>query len=338
MDATVATEDRRELADRIARFIEAVDPGATEVVITDVHRSEIGYSRENWTFDAAWSADGHRMHRPLIMRRDPTGSVLATDRNVEYALLKALEPTPVPSPVARWLDGDGSWFERPSLVMDRIDGECQMFAIEGPEPLDVRLRLASDCLQLLVDVHQLDWRALGLAPLLARGDAGGAAVEAAFWISEMEREQMSEDGRTRELANWLVETAPAPAKQVLVHGDFKPGNMLLRDGRIAGLLDWETAHIGDPVEDLGWITNPLRRREHQIPGHWETTQIVDRYQELTGIDVDRRSLRYWNVLANFKLVVIVLTGMRSFAENRSDRPFDFPTPLVDLAFQLVEGD
>lgn len=338
VDSTVTAEDGRALAVRIAEFIQAVDPDASDPVVTGVRRSDVGYSRENWTFDAEWSAAGCQIRRPLIMRRDPTGSVLATDRNTEYALLKALEPTAIPSPVARWLDGNGSWFGRPSLIMDRIDGDCQMFAIEGPGRLEDRLGLAADCLQLLADVHQLDWQGLGLAPVLDAGRPGGAAREAAYWIAEMEREQMADDPRLRELAGWLTDQAPDPAAQVLVHGDFKPGNMLLRNGAIVALLDWETAHVGDPVEDLGWITNPLRRREHQIPGHWETAQIVDRYQQLTGSQVDRWALRYWNVLANFKLAVIVLTGMRSYAEKRSDRPFDFPTPLVDLAFQLIEGD
>lgn len=336
---TTVTEETRALAARIADFIGQMEPGRPAPAVTGLRRSDIGYSRENWMFEAEWSSGGRRTGQPLIMRRDPTGSVLATDRNTEFAVLKALGPTAIPSPTARWLDGDGSWFGRPSLIMDRVDGECQMFAIEGPGSLDDRLRLAGDCLELLAAVHLLDWRAAGLGPILGGGGGGaaGAAKEVAHWISEMEREQMAEDGRLRQLARWLTEQAPPPTAQVLVHGDFKPGNMLLCDGRIVALLDWETAHIGDPIEDLGWITNPLRRREHQIPGHWETDRIVGRYEELTGWAVDRRALRFWNVLANFKLAVIVLTGMRSFAENRSDRPFDFPTPLVDLAFQLIKG-
>jgi aminoglycoside phosphotransferase (APT) family kinase protein len=335
---TVAvTDDSRALAQRLAEFIRAAEPDAAEPVIEGLRRSAIGYSRENWIFDATWRAGEQVFRRPLIMRRDPAGSVLATDRNVEYELLKALEPTAIPSPVARWLDRDGSWFGRPTLVMDRIGGECEMFAIEGPRPLEDRLRLAGDCVDLLAQVHQLDWQHLGLGPVLGDNGSGGAAREVAYWTAEMQREQMAPDPRLDELAAWLSEHAPAPTGQVLVHGDFKPGNMLLRDGRIAALLDWETAHIGDPAEDLGWITNPLRYREHQIANEWETAQILERYEQLTGNDLDRSSVRYWNVLANFKLSVIVLTGMRSYAEKRSDRPFDFPTPLIDLAFQLIEG-
>ena len=326
-----------DVVGRLAPFIAAMEPDASEISISDVERSGIGYSRENWTFDAQWRrGDSIEEHR-LIMRRDPTGSVLRTDRQTEYSLLKVLEATTIPSPRALWLDAEGKWFDRPSLVMDRIDGECQMFVIEGPDPVSQRLRLAHDCLMLLTSVHGLDWPALGLGPILGFNGNGGATVEVDKWTAEMRDQQMEEDDRLDRLAAWLHDAAPQPQIQVLVHGDFKPGNMLLRDGKIVGLLDWETAHIGDPIEDLGWITNPLRRREHQIQGVWEATQIADRYQEITGLNVDPDELRYWNVFANFKLAVIVLTGMRSYAEGRSDVPYDFPVQLLDLAFQLIEG-
>jgi aminoglycoside phosphotransferase (APT) family kinase protein len=330
-------ETSDDVARQVSEFIVSVEPGATDVRVSGLQRSDIGYSRENWTFDAEWQHNGIRQVSRLIMRRDPTGSVLVTDRRVEFAVLRALDSTSVPSPRARWLDADGKWFGRPTLVMDRIEGECRMFAIEGPDPLEQRLQLAHDCLGLLSVVHGLDWSALGLGQVLGASGHGGASVEVERWTAEMQTQQLEEDRRLTELAAWLSESAPKPQTQVLVHGDFKPGNMLLYEGRIVGLLDWETAHIGDPIEDLGWITNPLRHREHQIPGIWESAQIVDRYQELTGWTVDAEELRYWNVFANFKLSVIVLTGIRSHAEGRSNRPYDFPTPLIDLSFHLIEG-
>ena len=326
------------LTRRLEEFIRAHEQEASRVEVSGLRRADVGYSRENWTFDARWSAGGQEGGAALIMRRDPEGSVLVTDRRVEYALLRALEGTDLPAPRARWLDGDGTWFGRPSLVMDRIEGECRMFAIEGPDPLEDRLRLAHDCLELLAAVHRVDWRSAGLGALLPGGDRPGAATEVAHWERELRAHQMEDEPRLDEVVTWLRANAPEPQAAVLVHGDFKPGNMLLREGAIVALLDWETAHIGDPVEDVGWITNPLRHREHQIPGRWEREQIVARYEELTGFTVGGEQLRFWNVLANFKLVVIVLTGIRSHAEGRSDRSFGPPTALVDLARRLAGLD
>lgn len=329
--------DDNGLPDRLAAFISTMEPDVSGVAVDGVERSGIGFSRENWIFNAEWDEGSDRSTHPLIMRRDPAGSVLTTDRRAEFALLKALEATEIPAPRARWIDPDGRWFERPSLFMDRIEGECQMFAIEGPNPLEERLRLGGDCLELLSRIHRLDWLATGAGAAVGFVGTGGALREIEHWEREMRDQEMEVDSRREELLSWLSANAPEPQTMVLVHGDFKPGNMLLRDGRIVALLDWETAHIGDPVEDLGWITNPLRRREHQIPIRWEEGQMIERYEGLTGWSVDPSALRFWKVMANFKLAVIVLTGIRSYTEGRSNRSFNQPTTLVDLALALAQG-
>ena len=65
--------------------------------------------------------------------------------------------------------------------------------------------------------------------------------------------------------------------------------------KMRAILDWEMAHLGDPLEDLGWVTNPMRRTEHQIPGAWETEQMLDYYAASTGRDVSRARVRWWRV-------------------------------------------
>ncbi len=88
------------------------------------------------------------------------------------------------------------------------------------------------------------------------------------------------------------------------------------------VLDWETAHLGDPLEDVGWVTNPLRQGEHRIPEHWEPADLVARWSERTGLAADPAAVRWWNVLANVKLSVIVLTG-HARLRRRAPRP-DLP--------------
>jgi aminoglycoside phosphotransferase (APT) family kinase protein len=105
-----------------------------------------------------------------------------------------------------------------------------------------------------------------------------------------------------------------------VHGDYRPANALVSDGRITVLLDWEFAHLGDPLEDVGWYCTPLYRREHFIPGVWEEDDFLRRYSGRTGTDVDRAALRFWQVLAMYKLSALALTGIRIFVEGQTDRP------------------
>ena len=105
------------------------------------------------------------------------------------------------------------------------------------------------------------------------------------------------------------------------------------------MLDWETAHLGDPLEDLGWITNPVRSKEHQIAGRWERADIVAAYCAATGISVDEEELTWWNVFSCWKLAVIVLTGAHAFVSGTFDRVYQSPTWLVRAMLRMtVSGE
>ena len=336
---------------RLRAFLADQLPDADGLEIADLRRTSSGFSRENWPFDATWrqaGPDGRRVERAeLIMRRDPVGSVLVTDRREEFAVLRALEASPVPAPRARWIDADGSFLERPAVVMDRVAGVCDWFVVNGDRPLEIRRAFARRALELLASIHAVDWRASGLGSVLGEPPPGTGPAEAAIdhWETELRRQQLEPFPELEVVLGWLRANEPAAQTVALVHGDFKPGNMLLADSgvdtrgdeavEIVAMLDWETAHLGDPLEDIGWITNPLRHREHQIPGEWEREQIMRAYAEITGLRVPDADVRFWNVLANFKLAVIVLTGARSFVEGRGDRVFAAPNSLVSLMFDLI---
>jgi aminoglycoside phosphotransferase (APT) family kinase protein len=329
---------------RLRAFLAAELDGADELAVTDLRRTSSGFSRENWPFDASWRTGGGVERAELIMRRDPVGSVLVTDRREEFAVLRALETSPVPAPRARFIDADGTFLERPAVVMERVAGDCDWFVVNGERPLAVRREFARRALALLAAIHAVDWRAAGLGPVLGVPPSGTGAASAAVdhWEMELRRQQLEPFPELELVLGWLRANEPVAQTTALVHGDFKPGNMLIRSGpdaddavEIVAMLDWETAHLGDPLEDIGWITNPLRHREHQIPGEWERADIMRAYEELTGLRVSDADIRFWNVLANFKLAVIVITGVRSFVEGRGDRIFAAPNSLVALMFDLI---
>jgi aminoglycoside phosphotransferase (APT) family kinase protein len=325
-----------EVAARLGRFVEAQLPGARDLRIEGLTRTSAGFSRENWVFDASWTAaDGTHVGESLIMRRDPVGSVLETDRRQEFAVLQALESTAVPAPRVRWLDADGEYLGRPSVVMVREDGICDWFVLSGDRSLDDRVAIAHRFCDLLASIHLVDWRSIGLARVF--DDPGPAAPDAAVdhWESELRRHQVEPHPELDVVLEWLRAHAPRAQATVLVHGDFKPGNALLRGDQIHVMLDWETAHLGDPVEDLGWITNPVRAREHQIPGAWERDAIVERWSKATGFTVDSAELLWWNVLANYKLSVITLTGVGAFVDGRFDRIHQAPLGLARVMFDMI---
>lgn len=311
---------------RLRRFFAAHLPG-TDSDIVDLAKTSSGRSRQNWAFDLVWN-DGQRSGRdPLILRRDPPGGLVESDRGREFDLLRELAPTDLPVPAARWLDVEGSWFGRPSLIMSREPGSCDYYLLTATRPLDERIKLAHAMCDLLARVHRVDWRTTGLAGVLEDPGPEAARVQLDEWAMVLDRDRLEPQPEIELAARWLSEHAPRSQATVLVHSDFKPGNVLIENGQVVALLDWELAHLGDPLEDLGWVTQPLRHREHMIPGVWEDDQIVARYQELTGFDVDPQALRWWNLFATYRTAVMQVTGLRSFIEGRSDDAYR-PTAKV----------
>ncbi len=318
-----------------ALIIDAI-PSAREIAFIGLTRAAGGLSRENWSLDAQWvDADGAHV-RQLMLMRDAAGTLLATVRAREFAVLKALEASGVPAPKAHWVDPDGQHLGAPAIVMDRVPGTCDYLVLNGERPLAVRLDLAHAFIDLMARIHAVDWSGCGLGAVLDAPAGDPSRVELAHWEAEYRRVQLEPHPELDYVLAWMHRRAPVAEAIVLVHGDFKPGNALIAGEQISAKLDWETAHLGDPLEDLGWVTNPVRKREHQIAGAWEREQIVAAYRAHTGRQVDESALRWWNVFSCWKLAVIQLTAVNEFVAGRYDRVFQTPSWLYRPMFKLME--
>lgn len=317
---------RHDMLHQLEAFFEVELPGATPR-ISNLVATSMGRSRQNWAFDLTWQEDGQERRDRLILRSDPAGGLVDTDRVKEFEVLQALEQTDVPAPVARWLDAEGKWFGSPSLIMRREPGACDYFVLNGSRPLTERVGLGQQLCDLLARVHRSDWRAAGLGQVLQEPREAASLVEVERWEVVLRRDQNEAYPEMDLAIQWLKAAPPAAQATVLVHGDFKAGNVLLEGDRVVALLDWELAHLGDPLEDVGWVTQPLRRREHIIPGAWEDTDVLERYQRLTGFSTPAEHVRWWNVFATFRTAVMQVSGLRAFLEGRSDEPYR-PTARV----------
>lgn len=317
------------VADELAAWLQ--DEVGEPVEIGSVRRTSMGFSRENWVFDATWGGE----RRDLIARRDPVGSVLDTDRRVEVAVLEAMIHTDVPVPTVRWVDLDGARLGRPALIMDLVPGVCDGFVLNGDRPLDQRVAIAEGLYDHLANIHRADWRALGLCEHLDDPGPDAALVAVELWQQQLREVQLNPEPELAYVLAWLRAHAPLSPRTVLVHADFKPGNVLLVGDKVSAVLDWETAHLGDPHEDLGWVTNPLRAGEHRIAEAWEPQDLLDRWSATTGWAVDPVALHWWQVFANLKLSVIVLRGLRNFVDRRIDRPFQSPVRLYGMLLDQI---
>ncbi len=336
IDTAGADQQQRQLQ---AFLVDELGPDA-DVQVNQLTRVTTGRSRENWLFEAEWTdPEGDRISEELIIRRDPEGGLLETERSVEFAVLQALETTPVPAPRVRWLDPDGSRLGRPSLVMVREPGECDYYLLgDDHRPIDGRRDLARRLCELLAEVHRVDWRTVGLDQTLDDPGPDAAAAAVDHWEAILRRDQLEPYPELELAARWLRANAPRSPGTVLVHGDFKVGNVLLDpDDQIIALLDWELAHLGDPHEDLGWVTQPLRTREHYVPGAWERAELLGHYESVTGVPVDRHAVHWWNAMSCYKTAVMQASGLRSFTEGRSAELYLPTAAVLGTLLDLVAG-
>lgn len=318
--------DIDRIADRLRVFL-SDSPDAAGAV-RNVARAGTGRSRDNWLFDIV--TEQPDAVEPLILRTDPQGGLIATDRGVEFAVLQALETSGLPTPIARWLDKDGAVFGRPSLIMRRLPGACDYLVLRNEtRPLSERRGLARELCELMSQVHSVDWKACGLGEVLTDPGPAAAQTELAAWTHILRQSALEPWPELEYAITVLGEHAPLAARTALIHADFKPGNVLLEGNQVTALLDWELAHLGDPMEDLGWVTQPLRAAEHTIVGAWEAQDLILHYELITGLPVNRAALAWWVAFSALKTAIMQLSGLRAFLEKRADQPYR-PTRRVLL--------
>lgn len=279
-----------------------------------VRRLSGGASQQTWAFDVATT--GAAPAQPLVLRRaaDASGArALGTaGLAAEAQLIEAARAGGVPVPGVRHVlqpaDGLSEGF-----VMDRIEGETLGRRIVRDERLaGARRVLARQCGAAMARIHRLP--AHHLPPLRT----AAARAELDFQIG-LHRSH----GTARpvfELAfRWLRANAPAdvPAP-VLVHGDFRNGNLMVGEEGLRAVLDWELAHFGDPMEDLGWMCVRSWRFGHgalPVGGFGTREQLFEGYTAEGG-QIDAERVRWWEVLGTLKWGIVCEAMVHAWLSGR----------------------
>jgi aminoglycoside phosphotransferase (APT) family kinase protein len=322
--------------DRLAAYLVARLPAARHVMIHRLERTGSGASRETWLVDAEWSEAGGRTVHPLIIRRDPTASVLESDRKTEFLVLCAAGKIGIPVPRMYWLEEDPRWLDRPFMVMQRIPGVAPPVILPPTESDATRRTISDDFVRYLVCIHRADWRVLGLDFLGAPASGHEAArSQLGWWEREYHRQKLEERPVLATALHWLANHLPERSEIVLVHADYRAGNFLYEGDRITAILDWEMAHLGDPMEDLAWAVLKFYSSGELCQGLLSHDEMVAAYARAGGMPVDLKRLFFYEVLGAVKMAVICLTGVRSFCEART---YEAVNALVGLMVPRLEAD
>jgi aminoglycoside phosphotransferase (APT) family kinase protein len=316
------TEEELKIAAGLVSLIADNRSRASNIKISQLMRLHGGNSSEIWSFRADWKEPSGYVARDLILRRGAENEFVSTGRDTEFMLLRALNLTSVLAPEVLFFDNDGRHLERPSMIMERCQGDSDRGLLTENGKLglnvDTRVNLARQIIDSLCAIHRVDTAAMQFDPEAGRLDP--AVRQLNHYDSEISRLESEPMAELRLASWWLRENLPKPPiRRTVIHGDFRPANMLIHCGRLSAVLDWEFAHIGDPVEDLGWYLTPLYAHEHLIPGVWSVEDVLSHYEQAMGMTVDRSALLFWSIFAQYKLASMTMGALKWFLEGDSSR-------------------
>lgn len=209
-------------------------------------------------------------------------------------------------------------------LMDWMEGESVGSKISrGEEFKAIRPVLAKQCGQILGRLHSIDISATGLETVLEK-------LKPIDYVSQQYKIYKSlkvQRPMIEYVARWLLENPPRDRPLCLVHNDFRNGNLLVNKlSGISGVLDWEIAHIGNPIRDIGWLCTPSWRfgvSKNTVGGFGMLNDLLASYEASGGSKLEQEELKFWMIFGSFWWAIACLLMEKSY-ENGEDKSIERP--------------
>ncbi len=309
-----------DFARKLESVVLAHVPGCRALVSAD--RLSGGASQETYRL----IVEMEKGQQKLAMRRAPGGEFVERvpqhpGLDVEALLMRSARAVGVPEPEVYYVlqreDDLGDGF-----ILEWLEGEALGARIvRSPDFEDIRSRLAYDCGRILAKIHGINLDTSGLRDKLWE------IPPRDFVEQTWERYRLLETPQPMidYAAKWLLAHLPENYETALVHNDFRNGNFMLSPEGIVAVLDWEVAHIGDPMRDLGWICTNSWRFGNTLPvgGFGEYADLFRGYEEESGKTVNPDHVKFWEVFGSFWWSVGCM-GMAEHFRSGPDKTVERP--------------
>ncbi len=314
-----------------------------DIVIEQLRRLSGGASKEQFTFHLTWQQpSGKRATKKMILRMDPSESIVETHRLRESEILTAMCGE-VPVPEVYWTDADGDFLGHPFLIAGFLEGTVQPEGGDKASGLgmyfdpELRIGLQDQFVRHLAKIHTIDWQKKSLPSF---DKPAAKTIQAnewslGWWERVWQEDAIEAHPVVENAALWLRENMPVVEKPVIVHGDYRSGNFMYTDDhKINAILDWELCHIGDFHEDLAYTTSPILGTPQPdgsvlTSGLLGKQEFLEKYQRYSGHVVDPGRLFYFDVFSYYKVSVIAVATSLRVAQGRKTH--------LDAMMNLLSG-
>ncbi len=308
------------MIERLEYFIHR-QPAFEKARVANLVRLPGGASKETWAFDLATGQNGEEKMLPLVLRIERSSPLPASlDLEKEFQLLREMYGAGIQVPKPYWSGNEA--LGNPFYILARIKGETLVRRLQREDRYEkARKIIPGQLAEILARIHRISPgdAEFDFMPRRSRTDSP-ALNELLFYESLLDRFSPDPHPAIELVMRWLKGHLPPARDQVLLHGDYRLGNIIFNEQGVQSILDWELAHIGDPHEDIGYISVQAWRFGQDakpIGGIGLREDFYQAYEQAGGHPLDRESLVYWEIFGNLKWAVITILQTIPFLQGAS---------------------
>ena len=295
--------------------------GFENAKVIKLHKMPGGASKETWAFDLKLTNAKTNQVLPMVLRINRASPLpVSIDLKQEFSLLEEVYAKGIEVPKPYWYGDDilGS----PFYVIERIEGETIVRRLQRDDQYKkVRNLIPAQLAKILAKIHRISVTKQKFDFLPWRSHNGSPALGELLFYEELLHRYTVYPHPALELSlRWLKKNAPHSDQQVLVHGDYRLGNIIFTQDGVKSILDWELGHIGDPMEDIGYISVQAWRFGNDskpIGGIGEREDFYNAYEKAGGFHLNFESIYFWEVFGNLKWAIICILQAIPFLEGSS---------------------
>lgn len=284
---------------KLEAYLREREPQRKGLRVTDFKQLVGGFQKVTILFETE-DDSGRRDSLVLRMEKDDKFVALdASDIRREYEIVEYVHAAGVPVAEPYWLEEDEGKLGNRFFVSQRVPGQNLGSAVSSSGFTDDTIR---SYMEGAAKIHGVPLGDAARKLAIGRWLDHKTSIENTlagidYWRHQKLMHQAGPSPITERVTRWLLDNAPdGDIPQCLIHCDYGPHNTLVHEGKLSGILDWESARIGDPAEDISWLL-------YSTGGKIDAQKALDMYEEITGHRISLYRLRYYDVMGCLKIMV-----------------------------------